>query len=262
MHGSLHRSAAPIWKLQGDLLADNEAINTRWSERFAQLFNRSSSIDPSAVGEVPARPLHTELDDTPTEDEVREAIDELQCGKSAGIPPEVFKTGGQIHKFTEFLCTCWKDGCLPQDLKDARIMHLYIGKGDTSSCDNYRGISFLSIAGKILSKRLETGDEVRGIQSGSLVCIACLYGCESWTLYHRHVKLLDQLHQRCLRRFLNIKWYNRVSSAKVLLQAQMPNIDTLLTQSQLKWSGHLARMRDKGLAKKLCCLTHLPTRVQ
>ncbi|KAL8625309.1 hypothetical protein ACOMHN_030067 [Nucella lapillus] len=25
---------------------------------------------------------------------------------------------------------------------------------------------------------------------------ALLYGCESWTVYRRHVKLLDQFHQR------------------------------------------------------------------
>ncbi|KAL8614141.1 hypothetical protein ACOMHN_026358 [Nucella lapillus] len=98
-----------------------------------------------------------ELDDPPTKDEVAGAIAELQCGKSAGpdgIPPEIFKAGSQplILKFTEFLCMCWEDGCLPQDLKDARIVHLYKGKGDKSSCSNYRGISLLSIAGKILSK--------------------------------------------------------------------------------------------------------------
>ncbi|KAL8564195.1 hypothetical protein ACOMHN_017464 [Nucella lapillus] len=93
-----------------------------------------------------------ELDDPPTKDEVAKAIAQLQCGKSAGpdgILPEVFKAGSQplIQKFTEFLCMCWEDGCLPQDLKDARIVHLYKGKGDKSSCDNYRGISLLSIAG-------------------------------------------------------------------------------------------------------------------
>ena len=71
-----------------------------------------------------------------------------------GIPPEVFKSGGPalVKCLTEFLCHCWNDGKLPQDLKGARIVHLYKGKGDRSSCDNYRGISLLSIAGKILSK--------------------------------------------------------------------------------------------------------------
>ena len=60
-------------------------------------------------------PYIMELDDPPTEDEVREAIGELQCSKSTGpdvIPPEVGKAGGQtlIQKFTKFLCTCGEDG--------------------------------------------------------------------------------------------------------------------------------------------------------
>ena len=84
-----------------------------------------------------------------------------------------------------------------------------------------------------------------------------LYGCDSWTLYRRHAKLLDQLHQCCLQRILNIKWYNRVSNVKVILQAQMPSIDALLIQSQLRWSGHLVRMQDNRLPKQLfhCVLT-------
>ena len=66
-----------------------------------------------------------------------------------------FKAGVQslMQKFTEFLCTCWEDGCLPQDLEDARIVHLYKSRGDKS---NFRGISLLSIAGKILLNRLNT----------------------------------------------------------------------------------------------------------
>ncbi|KAL8570481.1 hypothetical protein ACOMHN_034516 [Nucella lapillus] len=85
----------------------------------------------------------------------------------------------------------------------------------------------------------------------AVVLTALLYGCESWTVYRRHVKLLGQFHQRCLRRILNMKWYYRVSNVKVLLQAQMPSIDALLTQSQLRWSGHLVRMQDSRLPKQL-----------
>ena len=47
---------------------------------------------------------------------------------------------------------CWEVACLPPNLRDARIVNLYKGKGDKSSWDNYRGISLLGIAGKILSK--------------------------------------------------------------------------------------------------------------
>ena len=45
-------------------------------------------------------------------------------------------------------------GGYPQDFKDASIIHLYKRKGNPQVCDNYGGISFLSIAGKILAKIL------------------------------------------------------------------------------------------------------------
>ena len=81
-------------------------------------------------------------------------------------------------------------------------------------------------------KRLETGDEVLNILSSSLYCIAV------WTLYYRHVKSLDQFHQRCLRCILNIKWYSSVSNENELLQVQMQSIDALLTQSaKMIWTS-------------------------
>ena len=46
----------------------------------------------------------------------------------------------------------WVNGQLPRDIRDANIIHLYKNKGDRSSCDNHRGISLLSIAGKILAR--------------------------------------------------------------------------------------------------------------
>ena len=85
----------------------------------------------------------------------------------------------------------------------------------------------------------------------AVVLTALLYGCESWTLYRRHVKSLEQFHQRCLRRIMNIKWYNRVSNVKVLNKVKMPSIDALLLQSQLRWSGHLVRMGDDRIPKQL-----------
>ena len=40
------------------------------------------------------------------------------------------------------------------DFKDASIIHLYKRKGNPQLCNNHRGISLLSIAGKILAKIL------------------------------------------------------------------------------------------------------------
>ena len=157
VYGPRQVSTAPIKDIEGELLTDKQDIDKRFAEHFEQLLNRPSAIDPEAINEIPARKVNNQIDELPTVSEVSKAINELQSGKAAGpdgIPPEIFKGGGPVlvERLTEFLRLCWNDGNLPQDLKDARIVHLYKGKGDRSSCDNYRGISLLSIAGKILAK--------------------------------------------------------------------------------------------------------------
>ena len=66
----------------------------------------------------------------------------------------VIKTGSmKMMPWSLFLC-CWKQGKLPQDLRDAVIITLYKNKGIKSDCSNYRGITLLSIAGKILPRVL------------------------------------------------------------------------------------------------------------
>ena len=48
----------------------------------------------------------------------------------------------------------WEQGKLPLDLRDAVIITLYKNKGVKSDCSNYRGITLLSIVGKILARVL------------------------------------------------------------------------------------------------------------
>ena len=73
-----------------------------------------------------------------------------------GIPPEIWKHGGRAlrDKLHDLLLCCWEKGKLPQDLRDSVIITLYKNKGVKSNCSNYRGITLLSIAGKVLARVL------------------------------------------------------------------------------------------------------------
>ena len=58
------------------------------------------------------------------------------------------------EKLTELFHCMWRKEAILQEFKDASIIHLYKRKGNPQVCDNHRGISLLSIAGKILAKIL------------------------------------------------------------------------------------------------------------
>ena len=58
------------------------------------------------------------------------------------------------EKQTELFQCMWRKEAIQQDFKDASINPLYKRKGNPQVCDNHRGISLLSITGKILAKIL------------------------------------------------------------------------------------------------------------
>ena len=85
----------------------------------------------------------------------------------------------------------------------------------------------------------------------SVVLPTLLYACETWTVYQRHAKRLNHFHTSCLRKFLKIKWQDRIPDKEVLKRAGMQSIHTLLKLAQLRWTGHVTRMPDERLPKKI-----------
>lgn len=71
-----------------------------------------------------------------------------------GIPADLWKSGGQSLKreLLRLYNACWTKACIPQDFKDVVIVTIYKKKGLRSERGNHRGISLLSIAGKIVAK--------------------------------------------------------------------------------------------------------------
>ena len=65
----------------------------------------------------------------------------------------VFKSGGAAinDQLKSLHQTNWNQEQLPQEFRDATIVHIYKRKGNRQSIDNHRGISLMSIAGKILA---------------------------------------------------------------------------------------------------------------
>ena len=111
-------------------------------------------MEPDSLDNVPAVPVREELDDMIHIEEVCKAVKQMKSGGD-GIPAEVYKHGGAalVRHLHRIFLKIWKNEEVPQELKDASIVTIF-KKGCRTECGNYRGISLLSVAGKILAKVL------------------------------------------------------------------------------------------------------------
>ena len=78
-----------------------------------------------------------------------------------------------------------------------------------------------------------------------------LYAFETWTVYQRHAKKLNHFYLSCLRKPLKIKWLEKIPGTEVLKKAGMQSMHTVLKLVHLRWTGHVIRMPDERLPKKV-----------
>ena len=157
VYGPSYKTSPGIKSKDGVLLTEPKQVLDRWSEHFQGVLNQDSEFDMSVLDEIPQWDTEQSLSALPTLEEVSLSIKQLTSGKAAGadgIPPDVFKCGGETVaiELLKLFTQIWEEGSVPQDFKDADIIHLYKNKGDCKCCDNHRGISLLSIAGKIFAR--------------------------------------------------------------------------------------------------------------
>ena len=145
---------APLKSTSGEIITDRAKQMERWAEHYQELYSRETTVTDMAIENTPSLPVMEELDTPPTIEELSKAIDSLANNKAPGkdsIPAEIIKAGKQsclLSHLHELLLQCWEERNVPQGMRDANIVTLYKNKGERSDCNNYRGISLLSIVGK------------------------------------------------------------------------------------------------------------------
>ena len=85
----------------------------------------------------------------------------------------------------------------------------------------------------------------------AVVLTTLLYGCETWTLYRHSVRKLGQFHLQCLRKIAGIQWQDRIPNTEVLQMCGIPGIEAIILKSQLRWVGHIIRMPDSRISKRI-----------
>ena len=152
----------PVKNADGSVLhTEKNKILERWREHFNVLLNPETNVEVDVANNIPQLAVRYQMDEPPAAEELENAIKSTKSGKAAGpdgIPAEVWKYGGSElrRKLLQLFISIWTSTAgVPQDFKDAIIVTIYKRKGDRAECGNHRGISLLSIAGKILAKILQ-----------------------------------------------------------------------------------------------------------
>nr|VZI20650.1 unnamed protein product [Spirometra erinaceieuropaei] len=130
------KGTAPLLSADGStLLTEKTQILQRWAEHFRGVLIRPSVISDAAIARLPQVETNVDLDLPPSLQETIRAVQQLSSGKAPGsdaIPAEVYKHGGPLlmDHLTALFKEMWRQGEVPQDFKDATIVHLYKRKGN------------------------------------------------------------------------------------------------------------------------------------
>ncbi len=143
-----------VYSEGGRLLTSIGDVVGRWKEYFEDLLNPAvtSSIEEAEAG-------GSEEASSITRAEVTEVVKKLLGGKAPGVDeirPEYLKSLDVVGlSWLTRLCNiAWRSGTVPLGWQIGVVVPLF-KKGDRRVCSNYRGITLLSLPGKVYARVLE-----------------------------------------------------------------------------------------------------------
>ena len=205
----------------GNIITNEEKELERWKEHFSQVLNREPPRNPMrSLSE--RQQLDINIEEV-TEEEIIEQLKSLRNAKAPGIDnlnAELFKADmetavKQLHQLFKYI---WREEHIPEDWKKGIIAKIP-KKGDITVCNNWRGITLLSIPSKVLAgiiiKRISnTVDEHlrkeqagfrpgRGCSNQIFILKNIIEQCNEWntSLYINFIdfeKAFDSVHRESL----------------------------------------------------------------
>lgn len=136
----------------GEIIGGKEEILERWKVHYQGSMGVREEQDSEIKGRRKDEQCEQEV---PTPEEFDKVIQKLRNNKTPGkdgIQSELIKAGGQqlLDRLYNLICEVWIKKTMPHEWREAVINPIY-KKGDRLDCNNYRPISILNVAYKILA---------------------------------------------------------------------------------------------------------------
>ena len=78
-----------------------------------------------------------------------------------------------------------------------------------------------------------------------------LYGCEMWTLKVHERKRMEEVEMNCLRNICGLRKIDRVPNVEIRRCGKNVTVSQRIDQGVLRWFGHVERMGDEMMAKRV-----------
>ncbi|BHF59496.1 hypothetical protein SprV_0100245500 [Sparganum proliferum] len=140
---SATKDTAPLLSADGSTpLTEKTQILQRWAEHFRGVLNRPSTISDAAIARLLQVENDADLDLSPSLHETIRAVQQILSVKAPGsdtIPVEIYKHCGPqfMDYLTALFQVMWRQGNVPQDFKDSKIVNLHKRKVDHQICDSH-----------------------------------------------------------------------------------------------------------------------------
>ncbi|XP_062545344.1 uncharacterized protein LOC134211948 [Armigeres subalbatus] len=142
--------------INGNLLTNEREVIQRWRQHYEEHLNGDvADEDGGMVMDLGERAQDIILP-APDPQEIQEEIGRLKNNKAPGVdqlPGELFKHGGEaLARALHWVITkIWEEEVLPQEWMEGVVCPIY-KKGDKLDCSNYRAITLLNAAYKVLTR--------------------------------------------------------------------------------------------------------------
>ena len=130
----------------GKLSLDSN-FDAEWKEEVDSNVTRYGSMSELCEGEL--------LDKEIERGEIAKCIKNNKTGKSDGLVGELLKYGGSgmVYLLEQLFSVIWREETVPKQWREGLIVNLF-KKGDREVPGHYRGITLLSVVGKVFCKIL------------------------------------------------------------------------------------------------------------
>jgi hypothetical protein len=76
-----------------------------------------------------------------------------------------------------------------------------------------------------------------------------LYACETWKTTNQTTRRLQTFVNKCLRRIMNMKWFDRITNEDLWSITQQKAIENQIKRRKWNWIGHTLRKGAGAIEK-------------